>query len=252
MCVIGVGKVYGEPLPPLPIVASLYVVTEVDNTGGGTAQACNFTVHVKNADGDVPESPASGEMVPGTLYHFGPEVYTVSEDPYPSYAYTFLGDCDSDGNVDATVNPTKTCTVLNTYVLPPSSPPSPPAPQEPVAETTTPVTNSNCTSGGSGFVSQAELQKAFPSTVTTLSPVFSQANFLNNLGVGSIGQDVSDLQTWLENNELLVMPDGVAKGYFGQLTKSAVARYQALRGIVPQVGYFGPVTRAAISSRVAN
>ena len=40
------------------------------------------------------------------------------------------------------------------------------------------------------------------------------------------------------------MPAGVAYGYFGNLTKAAVAAYQTSVGITPAVGYFGPITRA--------
>ena len=46
------------------------------------------------------------------------------------------------------------------------------------------------------------------------------------------------------------MPAGVAYGYFGNLTKSAVAAYQTSVGITPAVGYFGPITRAKVNATV--
>ena len=43
------------------------------------------------------------------------------------------------------------------------------------------------------------------------------------------------------------MPAGVSKGYFGSLTRTAVAIWQAANGITPAVGYFGPISRRAIA-----
>lgn len=70
-----------------------------------------------------------------------------------------------------------------------------------------------------------------------------------DLTIGSTGADVVSLQTFLEGKGMLVMPVGVAKGYFGPLTKAAVARYQASVGL-PSTGYFGPLTRANLNSLV--
>jgi peptidoglycan hydrolase-like protein with peptidoglycan-binding domain len=61
-----------------------------------------------------------------------------------------------------------------------------------------------------------------------------------NLTVGSRGAEVTKLQQILVSQGLLnVAPTG----YFGVLTKRAVATYQAKNGITPAVGYFGPITR---------
>jgi hypothetical protein len=40
------------------------------------------------------------------------------------------------------------------------------------------------------------------------------------------------------------MPAGVAYGYFGPLTKAAVAKWQAANGVSPAAGYWGPISRA--------
>lgn len=74
------------------------------------------------------------------------------------------------------------------------------------------------------------------------------ATYARNLTVGSRGDDVVALQTMLEAKGFLVMPVGVAKGYFGSLTKAALAKFQAANGIAPAVGYFGPITRAFVGS----
>jgi hypothetical protein len=71
--------------------------------------------------------------------------------------------------------------------------------------------------------------------------------FMRNLTVGSTGSDVVALQSFLEAKGFLAMPAGVSKGYFGALTQSSLARYQASVAIAPAVGYFGPITRSHIA-----
>lgn len=68
-----------------------------------------------------------------------------------------------------------------------------------------------------------------------------------DLTIGSTGASVVDLQNMLVAEGYLVMPAGVSMGYFGSLTQSALASYQAAMGISPAVGYFGPVTRGSIT-----
>lgn len=72
-------------------------------------------------------------------------------------------------------------------------------------------------------------------------------SFVRSLDVGSIGEDVVRLQIILEKKGLLNMPPGVAKGFFGELTRVAVAKYQAGVGL-PAIGTFGPLTRARLIS----
>lgn len=74
--------------------------------------------------------------------------------------------------------------------------------------------------------------------------VASAATYTRDLTIGSTGADVSSLQATLVSKGKLVMPAGVSMGYFGSLTKTALASYQASAGIAPAVGYFGPITRA--------
>lgn len=64
--------------------------------------------------------------------------------------------------------------------------------------------------------------------------------FNKNLGIGSRGSDVSALQHAL-NLELGIQIEET--GYFGVLTKAAVAKWQYANGITPAVGYFGLSTR---------
>ncbi len=82
-------------------------------------------------------------------------------------------------------------------------------------------------------------------TVTTTT---SGYNFATNLTIGSNGTDVTTLQQVLVGTGDLVMPSGVAYGYFGNLTKQAVIKYQLRNGISPAAGYVGPVTRARLNA----
>lgn len=69
--------------------------------------------------------------------------------------------------------------------------------------------------------------------------------FNNDLGIGSAGQDVSNLQTWLISNSYGIpsINSGIAtKGYFGSQTQAAVMAYQRSIGL-PAYGFFGPLTR---------
>lgn len=89
----------------------------------------------------------------------------------------------------------------------------------------------------------------FMALVFLLSVGIAQAEtFTTNLTIGNTGPQVIELQTWLENNGFLMMPTGVIKGYFGSITRSALAKYQLSQKINPAVGYFGPITRERINA----
>jgi LPXTG-site transpeptidase (sortase) family protein len=75
--------------------------------------------------------------------------------------------------------------------------------------------------------------------------------FHRSLNVGAKGADVELLQTTLISKGFLVLPSGVAKGYFGALTASALTKYQVSVGL-PAVGVFGPMTRAKLIAELTN
>lgn len=68
--------------------------------------------------------------------------------------------------------------------------------------------------------------------------------FTRPLTVGSQGNDVACLQQYLVARGHLVMPAGASYGYFGTITRDAVARWQAANGVAPAAGYFGPISQA--------
>lgn len=71
-------------------------------------------------------------------------------------------------------------------------------------------------------------------------------NFAANLGFGSRGTDVVELQkTLIEGGYLRA---GLSTGYFGPLTKAAVTKWQRANSI-PSTGFFGPLSRAHINAR---
>ena len=81
----------------------------------------------------------------------------------------------------------------------------------------------------------------------------SCSQFTRDLTLGSTGADVQALQVILNANGFAVAASGAGSPgsestYFGALTQSALAKWQASVGVSPAVGYFGPLTRAALAS----
>jgi peptidoglycan hydrolase-like protein with peptidoglycan-binding domain len=75
--------------------------------------------------------------------------------------------------------------------------------------------------------------------------------FSRNLGVGSVGQDVAKLQSFLESRGfgegITHDTDEEVTDSFGEFTAAAVVKYQASVGVI-QTGYFGPLTRAKVNA----
>lgn len=92
---------------------------------------------------------------------------------------------------------------------------------------------------------QAQLAALSGGSMTTTTTT-SSYTFTRDLTIGSTGADVTALQNWLVGRGYTI-PAG-ATGYFGNQTKAALASYQSAKGIVPPVGYFGPITRGSVSS----
>ncbi len=74
-------------------------------------------------------------------------------------------------------------------------------------------------------------------------------SFSSNMTLGSRGQEVVNIQSLLisKGYDIPAISSGAAqKGYFGQQTREALARYQQANGI-PGTGFFGPLTRSKIN-----
>ncbi len=82
-----------------------------------------------------------------------------------------------------------------------------------------------------------------------LIPVTSLAQtsctFTRSLTVGSRGADVTCLQNVLVSGGYL---SATPTGYFGSMTKAALAKWQVSVGITPAVGFFGTISRAKYAS----
>ena len=88
--------------------------------------------------------------------------------------------------------------------------------------------------------------------VSTGGSTSSGYTFTKDLTVGSTGTDVQMLQKFLNANGAQVSASGAGSPgsestYFGNATKAAVAKWQAMKGITPSAGYFGPKTRAMVN-----
>lgn len=70
----------------------------------------------------------------------------------------------------------------------------------------------------------------------------------SDLSLGSRGSAVVALQNFLLTKNAGVNNGVVADGNFGLTTQRALAQYQAAVGIKPASGYYGPITRAYIST----
>ncbi len=135
---------------PVVVPAVIHVIKQVINTGGGTAVASDFILHLKIAGTDVDGSPHFGIETPGTAYSVVAGNYSISEDSTSTYASSFSGDCDTSGNIVLLAGDNKGCTVVNTFiapVIPPVEPPEPPV-TPPVV---TPPTTSYSSGGGSYY-----------------------------------------------------------------------------------------------------
>lgn len=72
----------------------------------------------------------------------------------------------------------------------------------------------------------------------------------SSLDIGSTGQDVTTLQTLLASSPSLY-PAGLVTGYYGLLTKTAVAQFQIAHNL-PPVGRVGPLTLARLNTLIAS
>ena len=126
-------------------------------------------------------------------------------------------------------------TMVVTFVLPANA--------QTVADLTTQINNLLTTIAQL----QAQLNALQSSSTVASSPVAtSPCVFNRDLTIGSTGADVTALQQFLVSKGYLIMPAATSYGYFGSLTESALAQFQADNGISPAVGYFGPQTRAVV------
>jgi peptidoglycan hydrolase-like protein with peptidoglycan-binding domain len=76
--------------------------------------------------------------------------------------------------------------------------------------------------------------------------------FEHSLSLGVSSDEVGDLQEFLKAQGAEIYPEGLVTGYFGELTRKAVGRFQIKHGVVISendegYGHVGPKTRAKIN-----
>jgi peptidoglycan hydrolase-like protein with peptidoglycan-binding domain len=95
------------------------------------------------------------------------------------------------------------------------------------------------------------LALAFLVSVPSADAYVQNITVAGDMTVGSTGTNVAVLQSLMSELGYLSVPIGVPFGYFGSLTQSAVARYQAAQGVSPTAGYFGPITKVSMHNQFA-
>src|SRR3989344_4353290 len=93
----------------------------------------------------------------------------------------------------------------------------------------------------------AELQAQLMVLQDSSASTADTCAFTRSLTVGSKGDAVTCLQKYLQRTGHFTYSGG-ATGYFGSITKAAVAAWQAANGVAPAAGYFGPISRAKYNS----
>ncbi len=93
---------------------------------------------------------------------------------------------------------------------------------------------------------------ALQAKITGLSGTTSVSQFTRSLTIGSSGEDVKNLQKFLNSVGFKIANSGPGSpgnetSLFGSLTRTALAKWQAANGVSPAVGYFGPLTRAKMT-----
>lgn len=108
-----------------------------------------------------------------------------------------------------------------------------------------------------GNLARAEEVKAqwpnlFPAGSSASSSALA-SNAVRDLETGMEGEDVRALQALLNANGHPLASAGVGSAgsetmFFGALTRSALAAFQSANGVLPSIGYFGPLTRAKMTA----
>jgi hypothetical protein len=103
-----------------------------------------------------------------------------------------------------------------------------------------------------------DLIKQFPTlfnsgiTNSNSNPSLS-TTFIRNLKIGMTGEDVRQLQIFLNTHGFVLVTTGLGSPgnettTFGNLTRATLIKFQKANNITPAVGYFGPITRAFVQS----
>lgn len=123
-----------------------------------------------------------------------------------------------------------------------------------VNQTTASTNDTGCLSGNRFSIMTGNICPSFNASVS--SPVSSFGEQIRtiaiSLGLGSRDNNVTILQQFLISQNkgyaAVALANVGPTGYFGAITRSALAEFQAKVGISPALGNFGPITRGYIST----
>lgn len=101
--------------------------------------------------------------------------------------------------------------------------------------------------------SYPSLMAAIGKPVKTIEENLSGYQFSRSLDLGDEGEDVKELQKYLNQNGFVVSTIGAGSSgyettYFGPATQAALIRFQRANNIEPATGYFGAITRSFINT----
>lgn len=157
---------------------------------------------------------------------------------------------------------------LSSELVSPSPDATPPtessSPEAPTAqEATSSVESPQATSTDPISIDSTTEDHPSTSSTSTESPELTQnatdttstCEFNFNIRLGQSGEDVANLQRFLSKQDIDIYPEGIISGYFGNLTKAAVIRFQERYVIeildpweISQgTGFVGRTTRAKIN-----
>ena len=198
-----------------------------------------------------------------TMSYTPSQVVGLDENSLVIYRYDGASWAALDGCVVDKVGKTVTCQTshFSDFALFGASLPVTPSPSVPA-----PVFSYSGSSGGNtsyeSMVAQGLISPSFLATLhaaTSTSAIAAAKNvvtryvFLRTLSVGSVGEDVRQLQIFLNTHGFVIAKNGVGSlGHettlFGLKTKDALLKYQKKVGIKGANGSFGPATRQYINS----
>lgn len=202
--------------------SEIITVTGQSTTGGlsvsgldapsqlAVGQTGTWTVHVSNVSGQLSYSVIWGDEVHGIMTNAAPTASTVNTSGTFTHAYMTVGTYTPTFTVSSNNGTAQTnATVVVGTTSPPCACPM-------ILQGSSGTPSCNCP------------------TPTPLPCI----GISSNLGIGSSGSGVAALQQSL----------GVAStGYFGPVTKAAVANWQTSHNIAA-TGYLGPITRSAMAT----
>ncbi len=106
-------------------------------------------------------------------------------------------------------------------------------------------------------IPQVNTPKIIPNITTPLNPqiIIQLTNISRNLKQNTKGDDVKILQQFLNSQGFIISnkgqgSPGLESDFFGIQTKKALIKFQIKNNIKPYSGYFGPITKAFIKSKL--